>query len=353
MPEITVLNPIILPQVVQEYDAPESMIGKSIVQEDSDDQPFWEYDIEVDDRGKLESYQAHNTEARLLDQLPVGTMRGNFAYTRVKKSFTPSTLRLLRAIGNSQASAQAGEDRVLKEVNDMRMKIMRQEEYSIWQMFQGSWTFRVESGMTYTIDYKIPMDHKPVKTGNEKWGGTADIVAADIELMKRTIIQNSGYPIAYAIMNPKTLAKVYELDELRMFLSDEQRREYTNSRSVSQWNEIDWRSYNGGYTTKDVDGNNIYHYYIPDNKIIFFAESPTYNPFIFRYGPSVDHAAPNGWTGVFTKSWEQEDPSTRFVLMEVSYMPIMLNPLRIGILDVGDLTLAQVISNQSGSFLNT
>lgn len=335
MAELSILNPIILPRVVTEFDAPEQMLGRTLVEVDNDTQPFWEYDIEISDRGKIESYQAHNTEARLIDQLPVGNMKGDYAYTRIKKSFDPSTLRLLRAVGEGSASTAAGEAKVLREMEDMRMKLMRQEEYAIWQMFQGQWTYKEESGISYTIDYKVPAAHKVTKMGQARWGMSSDDPVGDVEAIKRTLLQNSGYPVEYAIMNGKTLSRMYELPEVREFLSDEQKGLYTRERTIARWYEVDWRSYNGGYVTKDAMGNDIYNYYIPDNKIIFFTQSPSYNPFIFKYGPSVDHEAPPGWTGVYTKSWTQPDPSTRFGLMEVQYMPIMTNPLRIAILDIG------------------
>lgn len=335
MPELSILNPIILPRVIQEFDAPESLLGKTLVDVDNDTQPFWTYDIEIADRGKLESYQAHNTEGRLLDQLPVGSFKGDYAYTRIKKSFSPSTLRLLRAIGEGSATAAAGEAKVLREMNDMVMKINRQEEFAIWQMIQGSWTFKVESGLTYTIDYKIPATHKPTLAGNARWSRSADAPVVDVEAIKRTLIQNSGYPVSYALMNGKTLSRMYELPEVKEYLNDEQKGIYTRERTIARWNEIDWRSYNGGYVTQDANGDDVYNYYIPDNKIIFFTESPSYNPFVFKYGPSVDHEAPGDWTGLFTKSWLEPDPSARQVLMEVQYMPILLNPLRVGVLDIG------------------
>ena len=326
MAELSILHPRVLPRVVQEIDVQDDLMGLSLVSTESDTQPFWEYDIVIADRDKLESYQAPNTEARLLDQLPVGHMEGSYAYTRVKKMFSPTTLRLLRRVGEGTASTSVGEDRVIAEMEDMRLKLDRQKEYAVWQMIQGSWSFKVESGHQYTIDYKIPAAHKV--TPSVVWGANSDTPVLDVSAIKRIVSHNSGRQLTAGYMNNKTLTRMYELDELSEFLSDRQKELYTNERTIARWNGIDWREYDGGY----VSGG-VYNTYIPDNKIILFPDGR--NPFVLKYGPSLDHDAPADWTGLFTKSWIEPDPSNRQVLMEEQYMPVLLNPLQVAILDIG------------------
>ena len=52
------------------------------------------------------------------------------------------------------------------------------------------------------------------------------------------------------------------------------------------------------------------------------------------YGPSVDDSAPAGWTGLYTKSWKEEDPSTRQVLMEIQYMPMLTHPFKVATMNI-------------------
>ena len=115
MPELAILNPRVIPEVVRQYDAPENLLGLTLVDKTSNTQPFWEYDILVHTAAKVSKYVAPNAEAVLLDQLPVSSMKGDYAYQRMKKRFSPSTLRMLRQPGSDRASTAAGEARVVEE----------------------------------------------------------------------------------------------------------------------------------------------------------------------------------------------------------------------------------------------
>ena len=343
MAELTILDPRVLPRVVQEYEAPETLLGlNTLVAVESDDQPSWEYDIEVHSRGALNRYNTHNTEATLLDQLPVGHMEGSYAYQRVKKSFSPSTLRLLRRVGANEASSAVGEARVVSETNDMRQQIMRGEEYAIWKMMQGSWTYMVESGVSYTINYQIPSSHK-VDVANS-WGSASDTPIADITGIKRQVARDSGFPIVRAFMNSVTMAKFIELPEVsggyvnstvsdkQGQLSDRQKESFQNDRIVPRFHGINWIEYDDGYLDGTIR-NGTYNPYIADNMIIFVADGGV-NPFKLMYGPSVDDSAPAGWTGLYTKSWKEEDPSARQVLMEIQYMPMLTHPFKVATLNI-------------------
>ena len=341
MGEIAILDPRVLPRVVRQYDAAESLIGKSLVTEESDTQPTWEYDIEVHTQAALTKYVAPNGEAVLVDQLPVGHMAGSYAYQRMKKRFNPSTLRLLRRVGEGLASAAAGEERVVRETQAFRAEMVRAEEKAIWDMMRGSWTFTTESGVQYTIDYGVPSNHKV--TVSTTWGEAGDDPIGDIAAMKRRVSRDCGYPIARAYMNEKTITKFKELPEVsgginstsattkQGQLSEEQKREFQNERRISRFHGIDWIEYDAGYLAGGI--GSLYTPYIPDDVIIFVVDSPS-NPFVFKYGPSIDDSAPADWTGPFTKTWKEEDPSARNVLIEVQYMPILLNPFKVATLDI-------------------
>ena len=341
MAELAILDPRVLPRVVAEYDAPEDLIGKSLVTQESDIQPKWEYDIEVYTGAALRKYVAPNSEAILIDQTPVGHMEGSYAYQRLKKRFNPSTLRLLRRVGEGLASSAAGEQRVVRETEVMRQEMMRAEEAAIWDMIQGSWTFTTESGVAYTIDYGVPANHK-VSVANT-WGNSGDDPIGDIAAIKRRIQRDCGYPISRAYMNEPTMTKFKELPEVsgginsaaattkQGQLSDEQKREFQNERRISRFHGIDWIEYDAGYLSAGI--GSMYTPYIPDNKIIFMVNTSN-NPFVFQYGPSIDDDAPADWTGPFSKTWKEPDPSARQVLIEVQYMPILLNPFKVASLNI-------------------
>ena len=333
MGEIPLLDPILLPQVVQEFDGNEDLMARSLVSIDHDTQPIWAYDIEQADRGKLESYQAPNTEARLLPHSGFGHMTGTYAYTRIKKMFSPTTLRTLRALGEGRASAQAGEQYVMRELQIMRDQIMRQEEYAIWEMIKGSWTYKTESGASFTVNYGVPSGNKVTTSSDANWitnGGTAGKAIADIGAMKRQVSHLTGRPIQRAYANHKTFERIMGHPDFKANLSDVQKDLYTRENYVPRFYGIDWYEYDGGY----VNDSDTFTPYIPNDLIIFFTDLSVNNPLVLKYGPSLDHDSPAGWTGTFTKTWIEPDPSNRQVLMEVQYMPILLNPNKIATLDI-------------------
>ena len=102
---------------------------------------------------------------------------------------------------------------------------------------------------------------------------------------------------------------------------------------------MDWIEYDAGYLAGDgqimADGSaGNYRPYIPDNVIIFRVTGGQ-NSLFLLHGPSMDLASPPNWTGVFTKSWEEDDPSVRQVLMEEQWMAYMTNPFKTGTLTIG------------------
>ena len=362
MAELAILDPRVLPRVIQEYDAPEEMMGlNSIVTEESDTQPSWEYDIEVHTRGLLNRYNSPNSEAFIVDQMPVGTMYGGYAYQRVKKKFNPTTLRTLRDLGEGRATSAAGEAKVRRETEDLRMQMLRAQEYAIWQMLQGSWTFTTEANVNYTIDYGVPEMHKVAVTN--AWGAADDQPIKDISNIKTMVQRNCGYPIVNAYMNTKTIDRFYELPEVsggfltgaesmskQGQLSDRQKDMFQNERIIPRFMGINWIEYDagwlgdanvtGGDSTGIVPGQidptggaRNYASYIPDNKIIFLVTGGAQS-FVIQKGPSLDDSAPPEWTGVYTKTWKEEDPSTRQVLMEEQYMVYMTNPMKVAVLDI-------------------
>ena len=342
MAELSILNPRVLPGVVAQYDAPEDLLGLTLVDKTSDNQPMWEYDIEVHTGAALRKYTAPNTEAILIDQAPVGHMQGRYAYQRFKKAFSPTTLRLLREVGQNLASTEAGERRVVRETELMRQEMMRAEEIAVWQMFQGFWSFTTESGVKYDINYGVPDNHKVSVT--TAWGASGDDPVGDISSIKRRVQRDCGFPITRAYMNGPTMSRFYELPEVsggylagsvaeskQGLLSDEQKRSFNNERIIPRWHGIDWIEYDGGVLEDGI--GSTYTPYIPDNMIIFKVDGGM-NSYMLQYGPSLDHGAPPNWTGVFTKSWEEEDPSERQVLFEVQYMPILLNPFKVATMNI-------------------
>ena len=222
------------------------------------------------------------------------------------------------------------------------MDMLRAEESAVWDMFRGTWSYTVETGRTYTIDYGIPDNHKVTVTTS--WGQSGDDPIGDIAAIKRRIERDCGYPISRAYMNNVTMRKFYELPEVSGGyipagtestrigqLSDAQKQAFQNERVLRRWYGIDWFEYDGGTLAAGI--GSAYAPYIPDDIIVFMADGGA-NDRRIEYGPSIDDDAPADWTGPFTKTWKEQDPSARNVLIEVQYVPQLRNPFKHATLDI-------------------
>lgn len=326
--ELAILEPRVLQGVVQAFDAPEEFRGLALIGAPiGDPNPTWEYDIIRPSRGATLIHQAPNSEGTVIDQIPLGHMQGAYAYKREKKIFNATTLRWLRAAGENEVAARNATIRVREELEDIRTQQMRAEEVAVWSMLQGTWTYTLENGATIAVVYGMAATHI-VTVGND-WGGGSDTPLGDIASIKSVVSRDSGFPIVEAWMNENTMRIFIELTEVAAQLSDAQKQNFTSERTVPRFYGIDWIEYDGGY----VNTSGTYVPYIPDDLIVFIATGGR-KPYEMRYGPSADLAAPDLFTGPFSKTWDEEDPSGRQVLMELNYMPLLLQPDKIATLDI-------------------
>lgn len=323
MPELAMFDPRTLPRIVNEFEAPEEFLGLKILGAPiPETQPTWEYDIIRAARGASLLHNSPNSEAQIVDQLPFGHMQGAFAYKRDKKTFNATTLRWLRLAGESQAAAKNAEIRVMAELQDMRNQHQRAEELAAWAMFSGTWTYTLLNGATIAVDYGVPAAHQPVSS-TAAWGVASDDPIGDILAWKQVVQRASGFPITIAYMNATAMAIFIQLAEVQAELSDRQQDMFTAEGRLPRFFGIDWIEYDNGY----VDTADVFQQYIPDERILFLATGGTKGWDMF-HGPSADLDAPGGWTGPFTKSWVDPDPSGRQILMEVNYMPVLTQPLK-------------------------
>ncbi len=49
-------------------------------------------------------------------------------------------------------------------------------------------------------------------------------------------------------------------------------------------------------------------------------------PIEMMIGPTADDEAPDNFTGKFTKTWKDKDPSARQVLLELHFLPVITRP---------------------------
>ena len=351
MAEISLLEPRVLNGVIQDFTAPESLVGKMLVGEPMRDiNPIWEYDIKRTNREVGNTYNVPNGEARNVDQDVFAKMNGSYAYVRDKKMLNATSQRWLRMAGENTVASGNAEKLIMSELESLRMQHMRGEELAIWAMFGGHygssfndvgiWKYEMANGVPQEVNYRIPSANKVQITGNvDKWNVATGKAISHTQTLKRVVQRSSGFPIVKAYMNSKTMSDFVRIGEVSgnttagtadvvyAGLSDRQIDMLKAEGKIPRFYGIDWMEYDGGY--KDSDGTFVP--YIQDNNVVFLTDNMDM-AFGFLYGPSADKRAPAGHTGPFSKIWDEEDPSGTQLLMECNYMPVLWKPDQVAVL---------------------
>lgn len=351
--EIGLLEPRVMNGVVRDFAGLESMLGRNIVGAPVDEMnPTWEYDIVRVNRSAADTFNVPNGPARVVDHDKIAKMTGSFAYLRDKKVFNATTLRWLRAAGDNEVARRNAEMRVMQELESLRMQHLRAEEKAIWFMLGGNyssfanagqWSYNLQNGASITVDYHLHDDNKI--NPSTPWLHVGNPIG-DISAAKRAIERGSGIPASRGYMNSQTMETFIRTNEVAgrtrpqsnsanntasySGLSDRMLDMLKTTGMMPKFLGIDWYEYDGGY----VDEDGTFQPYIRDNTIVMLTENIT-SPWNMLYGPSADTKAPAGHTGPFVKTWDDEDPSGKQLLMEHNFMPVLYKPRHVVTLFIG------------------
>jgi hypothetical protein len=331
MPDIPLLQPKVLNGFIVDKPFPQQLLGLQIVNR-REPYPFptWAYEII---RGNLLMSKPNvpNSEAHLRGMQGIGSAAGAFIYMRDKKMFEPTTLYWLRMPGS--LAARNATMMVAREVRDLDDSIERFVEYCIWQMFfNGTLSVRRPDAPPVDVDYKVPNNHKV--TASPLWSDTtnADILG-NVAAWKQVIIDDSTFDADTVIMTTSTWNNyVMQNVKLKNTISNEQKDEYIRTGTIKGIANIkNWLAYDLSYVDDwTTPGTPATVKFVPVNKLLMMA--PEGDPWKIFEGLSSDHQAlqqnPN-YTGKFTKSWIEEDPSNRVILEEYPFIPVLQRPYNI------------------------
>jgi hypothetical protein len=319
MPDISILEPRVINGVIEKFLIPQNLMGLSMVPQRSHPFPVWQYDIVSGTRG-VASTTTPGSMGKIVVKSTIGTIAGGFIYSREKKIFDPVTLHWLREPG--QVAANNAEREVLRELQELSARFDRLKEFFIWKMFSGSLSYTRDNTIV-SIDYLMSATHKP--TAATYWTNPNSDPMDDIRAWKQLVTHDGHAVVTDAYLNVKTMQALQNHAKVRQMMSDRQRDTYYSEGFLPRFQTLDWHEYDLGFVDDFTDVNNpAFTTYIPDGYIVFMAKER--DPWVMLQGPSADDEAPNGYTGRFTKTWKEKDPSARQVLMEESSMPILLRP---------------------------
>jgi Phage major capsid protein E len=329
LPDISLLEPVVLRGVVEKLQTPETLIMKNRIPSGPWPYPVARWDVIRGSRAVARP-NVPNSEAHIVPRLGRSQESASFIYLREKKIFEPTTLHWLREPG--QLAAINAEKAVLREINDLNIRFDNFVEFCSWQALKGRIVLDY-TDVQADIDYKFTTAHKP--TASTLWTtATVPQIISDIRAWKRLIQRDGQVPVREAFATENTLALIFEAfardNNAAGLMSDRMRDEYYSSGMLPGFLGMNWIAVESIYETDDGTQTRFL-----EEGTLILANMEDNRPIEFLEGPTADDDAPQGHTGKFSKTWKEEDPSHRQYLLEYSFLPIITRPEQFVVASVG------------------
>jgi len=266
-------------------------------------------------------------EAKVTDKTSRKTITMEAPRLATKRHIAAAELNAMRAYGQ-QASAEMLMSRISREQGDMMNEHMRTLEY--WSVNAIKGRIYDSDGTTLLVDYLVDSGHRVTLTGTDLFTDASSDPIAMLRSHKRTIEQDSGGPISgwtlmcgYSVIDA-LLKNTRVLNLLQYNSSKAERIATVGDLETLVGCEI--VEYTGSY----LDGNGTRQYFIDADEYVLIGDAPDLTD--CPYAPVIDFEAPGGvgnpgggdiW---FSKSWEEKDPSGRWIKVEGRPLPVLQRP---------------------------
>lgn len=336
MPEISLLQPLVLRGVVEKFTAPESLTMLNKV--DKTPWPFptaaWEV---VRGSRAIARPNVPNSEAHIVPRLGRSNESAAFVYLREKKVFEPTTLHWLRQAANndSELAQTNAEAAVLREVGDLNQRFDNFAEFCLWQSLTGNLVLDYPD-VQADVDYKFLPTHKPVVVVG--WDtATPDQITANVRAWKRLITRDGRVPVTDAYCTESTIARVFNAFTRSgtvpsgAMLSDRMKDSYYTTGVLPGFMGLNWTpqesvfdATGAGYTAAGSAYATETQFLAEDSLVL--GNFDANRPIELMVGPTADDEAPDGFCGKFSKTWKEKDPSARQYLLEWNILPVITRP---------------------------
>ena len=249
-----------------------------------------------------------------------------------KRFIHTSELNALRAYG-AQASVEMMESRIARELMDMRAMHDRTLEYWAANALRGK--IYDADGVTVLVDYGMATSHKPTLTGDDLWTSANSDPINRLRAFQQTIEDDSGAPITswYGAVGSQVMDALLSHAGVRDLLKYTQGPQLATTGRVAGLAGVELEEYNASYLTTKTVGTTTKttrKRFIEADHILLVGM--TDDLVDCPYAPVVDSEAPGGVGNsgagemFFSKSWEEKDPSGRWVKTEARPLPVLQRP---------------------------
>lgn len=322
MTQIPLLEPVVLNEVVQFLQIPEQLQLSASLPRTSTPVSFYTWDV-VRGTRQMAKFNVPNSEANIVEQHGRSQNQASLAYTREKKTFEPTTTMWIREVG-STTGLQNAEEAIMREINDLNLRVDNLVEYACWQALHGALDINQENVQAH-VDYRFENDQF-VQPAVSWVTATPVNIVDDVLGWLRAAQRKSRVALTDAWLTSATMARIFHAfagsaEAGGQLLTESMKNQYYNNGTLPGFLTLNWHIVEGQY---DDDEGNVQQF-VADDEIIFtnlqYGEAMK-----IVQGPSADFGAGQGSIGKYMKTWEQEDPSARFGLLEYRFLPVITRP---------------------------
>lgn len=336
MTELSILQPTVLRGVIERFTTPETLRLLNSTPRASHPYPVatWE---QIGGARNIAKPNVPNSEAHIVPRLGRTQRSASFVYLREKKVFEPTTLHWLRQVAttNDDLARTNAEKAVIREAADLNQRFDNFAEYLLWQSLTGKLTFDYNDVQT-EVDYGLHPDS--VKEASAAWNGataTPKTLVADIRALKDEVMKQGRVAATDAYTSSAVVDMIFDAyanasdgAATGAMLSDRMKDQYYSTGTLPGFMGLNWNIQDAVYSVTDSDGSSTpaeEERFLAKNSIIV-ANLETNRPLELMEGPTADDEAPSGYTGKFSKTWKDKDPSARQLLLEWNLLPILSRP---------------------------
>lgn len=239
-----------------------------------------------------------------------------------KRFFSAADLDAIRQTGTQNSQALMSE-KIAKNLRDMKSKVDRTREFQAAKAITGQ---IVDKNGVVLVDYNFTAAQKPVLTGTDLWTDAASDPLANIRTWQKQIVRLVGDVEFFSFTNKGAMDALLNNSNARELMKYTIGDQLAKKGRIANLAGTEIEEYWGSYTTDAGVVTDM----IPNDAFIMVGVSMDTAEELFA--PVVDLDDPSGVgknrpaSMFFSKSWDQKDPSGRFVKVESRPLPVIYKP---------------------------
>ena len=220
-------------------------------------------------------------------------------------------------------SRRLAEEYVAEQSGELRNRYDRLVEYIFWDTVKGGdssedATIYYPDGTTATVATNVPSANKKAAVA-ASWATTSTDIVAQLKGYKLDIAKVGGSDLAM-VLNSNTFDYLRNNEFFQKLFTDRVRDEIANTGQVSNFLGLTIYVYDMDYSIPAASLTD--EPYIADDEVVIFAQNAVR---LLECSPN-DNDAPQNYTGIFTKTFRQDNPSNDVWLATGRVLPVLVNP---------------------------